>query len=848
MQAARILIVDDDAVDRIAVTRALRKAGHDVDVTETTSRSDAKRLLGEQSFDCVFLDYFLPDGSGLDVVREARAAGVRTPIVILTGQGDEEVAVELMKAGASDYLPKNGATPDRIAQCLRNALRVYHAERVAAMAERERSRLLVLEKEARTEAEAAQRRLAFLAEASALISASLDYETTLENVARLAVPLLADWCFVDLATEGGGFERVALAHQDPSKRHLAEAFRRKYPSVKDAPHGIERVITTGTAEITRDTPDWILMAVARDAEHLDMLRTLGIRSTMCVPLVARGRTLGAITFISTREAHRYSMEDLAFAEELARRAALAVENARLYHDAVAAQTQLQRQLDFTTAITASLAEGVCAVDAEGAFTFVNPAAEAMLGWRASELIGKRLPSTVHLQRADGTRFEAERSALMACIRAGRVYRSEDEAFTRRDGTAFPVSYASSPLIADGAPAGAVLVFHDITERRHAEEKVRFQANLLEAVSQAVIATDAQGNITFWNRAAQRIFGWAATEARGRNVMELTVPKEQEEHMAEIMRTLQAGRAWAGECILRRKDGTEFPAMVSDTPLLDDHGNLIGLIGVSEDITLRKQSESELEESRRQMALSEKLSALGTLVSGVAHEIRTPLTYLANNLFLAQTRLEALATTSPEVAATAADIKRFSAAAMDGVDRINTLVKDLRAYVMPEGGRRHATGLDEVVAGAVELFRATQRGRTEVIADLQPTPPMMLDKGQVQRVVINLLVNAAEAMQPRGGRVFVTTRPTTDGAEVIVRDEGPGLDAEVEHRIFDPFFTTKPEGTGLGLSITRRIVENHGGTIRYATKRGRGTTFHVQLPQSSKDAQADDQSNPLPRHA
>ena len=830
---ARILIVDDDIVDRMAVVRALQRAGQQVEVEEASGCAQALKLLTTRGFDCVFLDYFLPDGSGLDVLRDARSAGVRTPIVILTGQGDEELAVELMKAGASDYLPKNGATPDRISQCLRNALRLYEAERAAALAERERTRLLTLEREARNEAEAAQRRLAFLAEASALVSASLEYGTTLENVARLAVPGLADWCFVDLATPDGGFERVAIAHRDPTLAELASRFRRTFEPLRDAPHGITRVILTGTPEITTETPDWILVSVARDAEHLDLLRKINVRSTMCIPLVARGKTLGAITFISSTEERRYSMSDLAFAEELGRRAALAVDNARLYQDAVEAETRLRRQLEFTSAITASLAEGVCAVDAEGKFTFVNPAAEQLLGWRREDLLGKRLSSTIHLERADGTRFEAEHSPLMRAIAAGRVYRNEEEAFTRGDGTPFPVSYASSPLRADDKLVGAVLVFHDIRERRSAEDRLRFQANLLEAVGQAVIATDLSGRVTYWNRAAAMTYGYSPMEAVGMHVLDLSPPEARDRKRA-IYQGLMSGVPWSGDVTALRADGSTFDASLSLTPLRDASGRIVGLIGIAEDISERKQAERELEESRRQMALSEKLSALGTLVSGVAHEIRTPLTYLANNLFLAQARLEAYARAHPNSAQTLADVKQFSDSAMDAVDRINTLVKDLRAYVLPEGGRRFEAGLHDVVGGAVELFRATQRGKIDVEADLQATPPLMLDKGQIQRVAINLLVNAAEAMQPSGGRIWITTRTTPRGAELEVRDEGPGLSPEVEARIFDPFFTTKAEGTGLGLSITRRIVEAHGGTIRHRSKPGHGATFIVTLPASPRE--------------
>ena len=709
----RVLIVDADPAERARLRRALRSTGLTaLEIEESDGCADAASRLASRPFECAFSSNELPDGTGRDLVTRTRQAGTRVPIVVMTERGDEETAVELMKAGASDYLPKASATPDRLAQCFHHALRVHQAERQAMLAEMERSQALQLERLARDAAEEAQRRLAFLAEASAMASASLEYETTLENVARLAVPTLADWCFVDLLQSDGSYERVAVAHHDPAKDALARRLRRRYSGMPDAPHGISRVIAQGRSEVISHVPDWVLVSLARDSEHLDVMRELGARSIMNVPLIARGRTLGAITFLSGSEA-RYGQQDLEVAEALAYRAALAVDNARLFLDAKKAEERLRHQLDFTTAITGSLAEGVCALDREGRIVFANPAAELILHHPRGSLIGRRFDELVH-DHERGTDCPLAGSWL-----DGTVLRVDDDAFACIDGERVPVSYVVSPIVSDGLVTGCALAFHDATARRRAE--------------------------------------------------------------------------------------------------------------------------SELDASRRQLAQSEKLSALGTLVSGVAHELRTPLTYLTNNVFLLQARLDAAAREDRSLAPIVADARRFSQAMLDGVDRINALVKDLRPFANTESPRRVAAGLHEVVGGAVDLFRATHRGRVEVIASLEPTPPIALDRGQVQRVAINLLVNAAEAM-PRGGRIQVATRSAQGEAVLLVADEGSGIPPDVEARIFDPFFTTKADGTGLGLAITRRIVEAHGGEITYKTALGRGTTFTVRLPLSVPA------SSPLPAQA
>jgi signal transduction histidine kinase len=181
------------------------------------------------------------------------------------------------------------------------------------------------------ERERAERRLRFLADASSHLASSLDYETTLERVAWLAVPTLAEWCLVDVLEDDGEIRRVEVAHADPARAGDA-ALLRGYPPDRRASDGIARVLRTGVPELIREVRDDRLPAVTRDARHQAIVQSLGVRSLMRVPLLARGRTLGAISLISTDPNRHYTATDLALAEELGRRCAVAVDNARLYAD------------------------------------------------------------------------------------------------------------------------------------------------------------------------------------------------------------------------------------------------------------------------------------------------------------------------------------------------------------------------------------------------------------------------------------------------------------------------------------------------------------------------------------
>ncbi|HEX8922194.1 MAG TPA: PAS domain S-box protein, partial [Pyrinomonadaceae bacterium] len=185
----------------------------------------------------------------------------------------------------------------------------------------------------RLEAEDAERRAHYLGEASRVLASTLDYQKTLAQVAQLSVPDLADWCAIDMVGEGGALVRLAVAHTDPAKIEWASELQKRYPVDMNAPQGVPNVLRTGVSELYSDIRDEMLVAAAIDEEHLRIMREIGFTSAMVVPLNVHGRTLGAITFVTAESGRRYGQSDLAFAEDLARRAATAIDNARLYREA-----------------------------------------------------------------------------------------------------------------------------------------------------------------------------------------------------------------------------------------------------------------------------------------------------------------------------------------------------------------------------------------------------------------------------------------------------------------------------------------------------------------------------------
>jgi serine phosphatase RsbU (regulator of sigma subunit) len=206
------------------------------------------------------------------------------------------------------------------------------------------ARLFEAERAARTEAESARSRLAFLALASEVLASSLDEDVILQNFARLAVPRLADWCAVDLVVENGSLRRMAAVHVDPELEGLVHELRERYPPDPAEPHPIWSVILTGQPDLAEFVSDADLVDRARDADHLDLLRRLGIRSHMVLPIKARGKTFGAVSLVSGASGRHYVPADLELAVDLARRAALAADNARLYREQRHIARTLQQSL------------------------------------------------------------------------------------------------------------------------------------------------------------------------------------------------------------------------------------------------------------------------------------------------------------------------------------------------------------------------------------------------------------------------------------------------------------------------------------------------------------------------
>jgi two-component system, cell cycle sensor histidine kinase and response regulator CckA len=470
-------------------------------------------------------------------------------------------------------------------------------------------------------------------------------------------------------------------------------------------------------------------------------------------------------------------------------------------------------------------DAMVVVDQGGEIVILNVQAERQFGYRRDELIGQKVKNIIpqgFAERliADGTRSAAE--ALAQQIGTGIELNGR-----RKNGSEFPIEIMLSPL--DGADGILVTAaIRDITERKRRAYDMSCLAAVVESSHDAIVGLTPEGIVLSWNHGAERIYGYTAAETVGRSIL-FTSPPERAAETLDLLKGVQRGESVEPfETVRVKKDGTRIHVSLTLSPIENSDGQVVGVSAVARDVTESKNLEAMLRQAQ-------KMEAVGQLAGGVAHDFNNLLGVILGYTGLMLDRM------SPN------DSNRKGIEEIQKAgDRAALLTRQLLAFSRKQVLQPKVLDLNSVVAGTEKLLQRLIGEHIELRVVLKPAlGRVKADAGQLEQIIMNLAVNARDAMPP-GGKLTIETsnveidedyalqHPSTQaGPHVMlsVSDTGCGMDADTKAHMFEPFFTTKEfgKGTGLGLSTVYGIVKQSGGSVWVYSEVGIGTTFKIYLP-------------------
>ncbi|MDB5530414.1 MAG: Histidine kinase [Devosia sp.] len=479
------------------------------------------------------------------------------------------------------------------------------------------------------------------------------------------------------------------------------------------------------------------------------------------------------------------------------------------------------------------------LDPTGTVVSWNAGAQRFKGYEASEIVGQHFSK---FYTEDDRRSGLPQRALQTAMDEGKF---EQEGWrVRKDGSHMWAHVVIDPIRdSSGVLIGFAKVTRDLSERKAAEKALlqsqdQFRLLVQSVTDYALYMLTPEGNVSSWNIGAQRIKGYSAEEIIGHHFSQFYTPEDRAQGLPE--RALQLAREegrFEREGWRVRKDGSRFWANVIIDPVRDANGVLVGFAKVTRDITERQQTQQALEQAREAAFQSQKTEALGQLTGGIAHDFNNLLMVILSSLELAQKRLP----DDPK-------LKRLLANARQGAQRGASLTQRMLAFARKQELKAEPTNVPLLVGGMLDLLERSLGPSVEITTEFpQDLPLALADANQLELAILNLAVNARDAMV-RAGRIAIGGKAAIvspgDGSAMLpgsyvcvsVEDNGAGMDSRTLARAAEPFFTTKGvgKGTGLGLSMVKGMVEQSGGQLLIRSVEGSGTTVEIWLPIANRD--------------
>lgn len=502
---------------------------------------------------------------------------------------------------------------------------------------------------------------------------------------------------------------------------------------------------------------------------------------------------------------------------------------------ITARHRTELELAQLAAIVASSDDAIVSKTLNGNIISWNAGATSMFGYKADELIGQSIYRIIPSEL-----YEEEKQILTWLARGERIQRYETVRLAK-DGRRVDVSLTVSPLFdKSGKVVGASKVARDITESKLAERELRTGAArlraLVETAVDGVMMIDARGVVLMFNPACEKLFGYSADAVIGENVKMLMPDSYRHQHdryIANYRDTRQPKIIGIGrEVVGRRKDGSTFPMNLSVGEAKQDGESIF--VGIVHDLTSRKRTEAELEQTRAELLRVARVTTLGELTAAIAHEVNQPLTGLVSS---GNACLRWLACERPDLGAARQSVERMIKAGI----RAGEVIGRIRALVGKSPPQRDRLNINDTITEVIALIGwEVRRNRISLQTELSNDVPLVLgDRVQLQQVILNLMLNAIEAMsevgEPRRELSISSAKDGSHGVLVTLRDSGIGLNGTAFDRLFEAFYTTKTHGMGMGLAVSRTIIQAHGGRLWALPNVPQGAIFQFTLPADGEDA-------------
>jgi len=466
-------------------------------------------------------------------------------------------------------------------------------------------------------------------------------------------------------------------------------------------------------------------------------------------------------------------------------------------------------------VVESSPNGMLMVDKSGTILLVNRQIEQLFGYERAELIGQSVEMLVPQRMR--SHHAGDRDEFFVHSEPRAMGKGRDLYGVRKDGQEFPLEIGLNPIrTPDGMRVLASVM--DISGRKRAEQTLQKERDFIDAVLETagalVVVLDREGRILRFNRACEQTTGYSSEEVMGRHVWDLFVIPDEVAGVKAVFARLRGGDPRSDyENYWKGKGGFLRRISWSNTVLTDSSGKVDYVVSSGLDIT-------DFKHMQEQLRKTERIAELGTLASGMAHEIGTPM-----NVILGRAEY-LLQRTADE------GMKKGLATIVTQIERITKVMNQLLVFARRKAPDRQAVDLGEIMEDSLEMFQERMtHGRITVEKAIEANlPSIHADRDQLIQVVINLVMNSLHAM-PEGGRLRLSLAREGSHLCLGVSDTGHGMPEEIRSKVFDPFFTTKDfgKGTGLGLTVVKGIIEEHGGTIAVESVVDKGTTFWIRLP-------------------